>query len=321
MAEVKIKNPVETPNTESFNDRVEDVYQAPQTASNLKQESPETAVRSKGLSQEELNDPNKIRVEIADRNAPVVVLFGPPSCGKTMTLVRLTRFLRKKGYTVEPVREFRPSYDTFYKSLCDDFNDMIASEDAAQSTSRINFMLAKVRLNGRTICQILEGPGEYCFNPSEPQAKFPKYFNAIIGSPNRKIWLTFVEPGHTNVRMDVEERRAYVEKIKGLKVRIRPSDRIVFVFNKIDETSFVLSPGRISEELARQEVDFQYPGIFKPFKNEVPILNLWNPYLCDFVPFQSGDYCMAADGTLTFQESSNEYPMKLWNLIMRKIRG
>ena len=55
-----------------------------------------------GLTSEELNDPNKISVTIADKEAPIVVLFGPPACGKTMTLVRMTRFLRENGYTITP---------------------------------------------------------------------------------------------------------------------------------------------------------------------------------------------------------------------------
>lgn len=51
----------------------------------------------KGLSEEELNDVNKIRITINDSSAPVVVLFGPASCGKTMTLVRLSRYLQGQG--------------------------------------------------------------------------------------------------------------------------------------------------------------------------------------------------------------------------------
>ena len=43
----------------------------------------------KGLSKEEYDDPNQIRVTIADPKAPLVVLFGPPACGNTMTLLRL----------------------------------------------------------------------------------------------------------------------------------------------------------------------------------------------------------------------------------------
>ena len=44
-----------------------------------------------GLSAVEVNDPNKIQIEIADKEAPIVILFGQPACGKTMTLVRMTR--------------------------------------------------------------------------------------------------------------------------------------------------------------------------------------------------------------------------------------
>ena len=112
-----------------------------------------------GLTKEELNDPNKISVTIADKDAPIVVLFGPPACGKTMTLVRLTRYLRENGYTITPIRTFRPTYDSNYSEICDNFDVMMNQDDAAASTSKISFMLVKVSKNGRTICQILEAPG------------------------------------------------------------------------------------------------------------------------------------------------------------------
>ena len=104
-----------------------------------------------GLSAEELKDYNKISVTIADKDAPIVVLFGPPACGKTMTLVRLTRFLSENGYTITPVRTFRPTHDTNYSDLCDNFGTMIYQDDAAKSTYRISFMLVKVSKKGRKI--------------------------------------------------------------------------------------------------------------------------------------------------------------------------
>ena len=36
-----------------------------------------------GLSNVEMNDPNSIHVTISDPKAPLVILFGPPACGKS----------------------------------------------------------------------------------------------------------------------------------------------------------------------------------------------------------------------------------------------
>ena len=104
-----------------------------------------------GLSEEERNDVNKIRITICEKTAPVIVFFGPASCGKTMTLVRLSRFLQKQGYELIPDRSFRPSYDKNYKNLCDNFSKIVNSDDAASRTDNISFMLVKVFKNGRTI--------------------------------------------------------------------------------------------------------------------------------------------------------------------------
>ncbi len=117
-----------------------------------------------GFNTEELKDPNKINVTIADKEAPLVILFGPPSCGKTMTLIRLTRHLKSIGYKISPIKSFRPSFDENYKRICDNYDIMVNQNDAAKSTDRINFMLVEIlNSNSRRLCQILEAPGEfYC---------------------------------------------------------------------------------------------------------------------------------------------------------------
>ncbi len=278
-------------------------------------------VDENGMSSIELNDANKIKVTIADYKTPLVVLFGPPACGKTMTLVRITRFLQSKGYTVQPVTSFRPTYDKNYSSMCDKFDSMINSDDAAQSTSKINFMLVQVMYGGKPLCQILEGPGEYYFKPEDPKARFPKYVNAIISSGNRKIWAIMVEPDKTNKRMDAAVRKNYVNKIHHLKTHISPRDKVVFVFNKIDETPFVVGPGNIKVSLALQQTDFLYPNIFVPFKNQNPITKWWRENNFDFCAFQTGAFSEAADGTLTFEEGHDIYPRKLWEIILKRIRG
>ena len=96
-------------------------------ASNISDSSTIDRNEIKGLSKAEYEDPNQIRVTIADTKAPIVVLFGPPACGKTMTLVRLARFLNKRGYIISPIRTFRPNDDLNYVELCkaENFNNII----------------------------------------------------------------------------------------------------------------------------------------------------------------------------------------------------
>lgn len=279
-------------------------------------------VNSNGLSSEELTDANKIKVTIVDKNTPIVIMFGPPACGKTMTLVRLTRYLKNfTGYGVTPIKSFRPAYDSNYKSICENFDQMINSDDAAESTSRISFMLVNVMYKGKPVCQLLEGPGEYYFNPDRPKDSFPAYVNTIKNSNNRRIWLIMVEPDDTNSLMDQTARRNYVDKVKKLKSMIPPKDKIIFLFNKVDATSHVISPGEVRyADLMKTTKNF-YPNIFVPFSNENPITKLWKPYNFDFVAFCTGDYTRTADGDLTYQEGPDTYPRKLWSIIKKRING
>lgn len=274
--------------------------------------------RIKGLNLEELNDPNKINVTIADKDAPVVILFGPPACGKTMTLVRMTRYLRENGYAITPIRTFRPTYDTNYSEICDNFDIMMNQDDAAKSTSRISFMLVKVSKNGRTICQILEAPGEYYFNPKAPKSPFPRYFNAIKSSRNRKIWTIMVEPDWENE----VDRLNYVDRIRKLRTQMAIKDKTIIIYNKIDKTEFLIdNSGNAHYGLARKNICDLYPGIFDPFINNTPISRWFTPYKLDFTIFQTGDYSTAADGTSLFEQGPDVFPRRLWKIILKHVKG
>jgi GTPase SAR1 family protein len=270
----------------------------------------------RGLNALEMNDPNSISITISDTDAPLIVLFGPPACGKTMTLVRLTRYLQNEGYTIAPIRTFRPASDSNYVDICTNFDTMINNVNAAESNARISFMLVEVIKNGRRLCQILEAPGELYFDPKEPNTPFPNYVNTIISSNSRKIWTIMVEPDWLNQT----DRKNYVSKITLLKKKMRPKDRVVFVFNKIDLTNFVHNVGNINNSEAIKEIQNLYPNIFIPFLNQNPITKLWKKYNCNFVPFQTGSYTKAING-ITYQEGPREYCVSLWNTLMKKIYG
>lgn len=272
-------------------------------------------------SAEELSSPEAISVNVADETTPIIVLFGPPASGKTMTLVRLSRYLKSLGYTIEPIRAFRPSHDDNYKKICDGFNKAVSSEWAAELTKGLNFMLLKVSMRGKPICQILEAPGEHYFNPadeSEPKKSFVGYISNIINSPNRKIWIDIVEPDWK----DIGDREKYVGKISLLKSCISRKDKTVFLFNKIDKTEFVHGQGEVWMKPAGKYVSDNYPGIFIPFKNFSPISSLWRPYNCSFVPFVTGSYTpteVKGESKVKYEAGPGAYPRRLWNEIIKML--
>ena len=274
--------------------------------------------RIKGLSQVEMNDPQQIRVTVSDHDKPIVVLFGPPECGKTMTLIRLTRFLNDNNYTVSPDPDFRPSFDKNYKDLCLGFNSMVNSDEAADASPNIAFMLVDVFKDGNLLCHILEAPGEHYFSPTDPEAQFPNYVQRIINTKNRKVWMTFLMPDWK----DLQDRRNYVLRIKALKSRTRKSDDFVLLFNKVDETpNLVRSIGEVNEEALLKYAFDKYPGIDTLFQNTNPISSIWRKYDCTFVPFQTGTYGLDAQNRKTFEAGPDEYCETLWNTILKYIHG
>lgn len=257
-------------------------------------------------------------VNITDPKAPLVILYGPTSCGKTMTLIRLTKHLRNKYHcTVTPDRTFRPAKDKAYQEDCDKFNQTVNDPIAAHGTS--GYMLVDVVYQGRTLCKILEAPGEYYFDPKNPKKKYPHYLSKIIAAPNRKVWCAFVEPNW----MDPNNRADYRDRIKDLKPTMTPTDQMVFVFNKIDTTGYVIKPGVVNEKEAVNRISQLYQGIFDEFRNDIPILKWFQPYTCMFVPFQTGIFSDGedADGNqITLYAEGNEaYPERLWKVIKKSI--
>mgnify|MGYP000845710214 FL=1 len=263
-------------------------------------------------------DVNSIQITISDKQTPLVLLVGPPACGKTMTLIRLARYLKEKGYQLEPVRTLRPSTDKAYLDLCNNFNSMLSTPLAAEATNLISFMLVRVLDKGKVICQILEAPGEHYFNPNDPHSPFPTYLNQVFADRMRKIWTFIVEKDWR----DEQNRLDYVQRIREFQLQIHPRDRALFLFNKIDLTKFVIGRGRVNRSAAKKDVEDSYPGIFEPFRNTHPITSLWKPWRCEFLPFQTGTYTVNnRNGQLYFQAGADDYPAALWQYLLHYIRG
>jgi hypothetical protein len=270
------------------------------------------------MTEEEVRDPNRIEVVISDPS-PVIVLFGARTSGKTMTLVRLTRYLRKLGYQVEPDRIFRPSKSKHYQTMCDEFDKTIANNTiSGEGTQAISFMLVKVmNAHGEPICQILEAPGEHYFDADFPTKPFPNYINNICNIDNPKTWVFIVEKGWK----DDSTRRLYAQKIKEMESQIETKDKIIFTCHKADLHKALLHPNPNVPQFFT-DIKNQYPEIFDKYKNKNPITSLWRKYNFNFVVFSAGTFNETEDKiTQTYNQSKDKYPAWLWKAIFKTIKG
>lgn len=276
--------------------------------------APEILENNYGLASEEIQDVNRISVTISDP-CPIVILFGAKTSGKTMALVRLTRYLHdNEKYTVEPDEAFRATTRA-YGEMCKNFNNIVNDDNAAGGTSTIGFMLITVRNeNSDPICQILEAPGEHYFDENDQNAPFPRYINDILTKTNRRIWLFIVERNWKSEGV----RRAYADKIKSMLNIMPKKDKVIFICNKADLSRNLLLNNRPNTKQFKKDIKNQYPGIFTAYKSKRPFFSIDN---YQFVAFSSGIFNDTLTGGQTYTPSEDFYPATLWAKIKKAIWG
>ena len=198
-------------------------------------------------------------IKIVDKKAPIVMLFGPPTSGKSMTLVRLARYLRKFGYTVKADTTFKA--DDTYKERCEKFHKNLNTTEALLGNALNEFLMVKVINHSTTVCQILEAPGEHYFNPKKPEEisarNFRPYLTQIIRNlPNRKIWV-YITEAEWNVHASVKD--SYVGRIRNCKHQLlRNSDRVVILYNKVDQKEELFEDGKLHVSSAEKAMTVSY---------------------------------------------------------------
>ena len=261
-------------------------------------------------------------IKIGDKKAPIVMLFGPPTSGKSMTLVRLARYLRKQGYTVKADPTFKS--DDAYKARCEQFHKNLNTTEALQGNALNEFLMIKVINHGTTVCQILEAPGEHYFNPQKPEEVSPRIFRPYLTEinrnlANRKIWV-FITETEWDVNATVKE--AYVSRIRGCKDQLlKRTDRAVILYNKVDKKEELFEDGRLHIDSAEEAMKNEYEGLATVFKNPNPITRWWRPFNYRFVPFCTGYYTKQVGGKHKYNESEERYPRQLWAELMKCFKG
>ncbi len=271
------------------------------------------------LTEAEIKDPNSIIVEISTQS-PIVVLFGTPSSGKTMALIRLTRYLRENGFNVEPVRDFRPTNSAFYQECCDEFDNFVNSDVAPPSTGKLNFLLLNVTKNGNSICQILEAPGEHFFNKSSQNEEFPTYIHSVANNSLSKVWIFFLEKGWESDGI----RSGYAKRITNLFGKVRSKDSIILLCNKADVQRDYIDGDKPMVSKFQRDINQLYPAIFEKLGESKGVFGKMfasKSYKSEFVVFSAGAFTSRQDGGKTFIAGSSYYPAKLWEAISRAVKG
>lgn len=277
----------------------------------------DTIDKNYGLTEEEVQDPNKIQVTISDP-APIIVLFGARASGKTMALVRLTRYLKENGYQVEPDKIFRRSNSSKYEEMCNKFDESVSSDVAAASTNILSFMLVKVMDKwGKPICQILEAPGEHYFDDENIKMPFPRYINSIHQKSNAKTWIFIVE----NDWKDNTTRNQYANKIIEMQSLISHNDKVIFLCHKSDLSPHLINRRNPNAQQFFVNIKNQYPGIFTKYQNHNPITRLFKPRNFDFVVFSAGTFSDCLDGSQSYEQSEGKYSAALWKGILKTVKG
>lgn len=294
------------------------------TDENIHENGTDNAGNSENSSQQASTQPNKITVHVNDKTSPILLLFGAPSSGKTMTLVRLAKYLRTKGFTLSVDKNF--CTDAWeYPVNTKKFNDMLSTTESRPGTGRNDFLFIKIADgHGKTILQILEGAGEDYFpsikvpGTDRSRTPFPPYMTGIFTGPNKKIWLFLTEPDWRTY----EEKQDYVERIGYCKKQyVSPRDKSIIVYNKVDKTDYVYGPGLVNIPNAMKGCTEEYPGLFDKFKN--PSVLPWaDKYTFKFVPFSTGVFSESSGNEPQhYDPSSDKYPQALWETIVKCIKG
>ncbi len=274
------------------------------------------------IVRQDLNEVNEVEPDISEDDAPLVIFYGPKNCGKTMALVRLAKYLGSSH--LSPEKTFRD--DDPYKETCNNFEEVLKSDDAAASTSAFGFILVNLYDKGyKKVARILEAPGEHYFSEENPDAGYYAYFSDHISSnKHKRIWCFFV-PLHWGKR---ETRKEYAAKINGLlggkNPMIKKNDKVIFICSKADGLSVkegnqnnlmdtIYSRLKKDSDF-KKEVEKRYEGIFKNFSD-----GFWTgrekPF--KFITFSAGCFTKLSN-KIRYDVGEASEPEKLFKIIKKE---
>lgn len=261
-----------------------------------------------------------ISVHVTNTTAPIVLFFGAPSSGKTMTLVRLAKYLRSKGYQLTVDSNFcRSAWE--YEENMNNFHEMLGTQYALKGTNRNDFLFIQIKdSKGNVVCQLLEGAGENYF-PTQGRNRaslaFPRYMTEVFSTPNKKVWTFITEP---NWRVDFNDKQEYVSRIQYCKSQFSGNkDKFIVLYNKVDLSGTMIDKDSVNVKAAMKMCNDEFSNIFKTFEKD----GLFGKSIkCEFVPFSTGRFGeLNSSGRINYTPSAASHPARLWDAILKSIKG
>lgn len=265
------------------------------------------------LTIEEIVTHESLTAHIPQPSIPIFMPFRYCASGGTMLIRRLCVYLRDIGYEINVVRDFLNWKG--YEKATEYYESSFDSLEAAPGNSVRDQYLIEVCKKNRSICYILDMQGELQANYPYESRNLVPFFMQIVCGDNPIIWGILIEKdmGHCSFNVD-----CYCKAIANIKRYMKPFDKTIVIFNKIDETPFMLSPCSVNQKGAYNYARKKYPDLFNLFKTSNMFQRLAHPYNCDFVTFSSGYYSYDDIRHIRcYANSNNCFPMALWEHILK----
>lgn len=260
------------------------------------------------------------RICIADQRTPLVVFFGPSAAGKMMAIKRLSLYLETFGCHIVPDFLLIPPEDKQYERRCANFMEFVHSEKYINFGAQPRILLAKV-LNhrGMPICQLLKLPGDSCFDIDFVNEDYPQYFNYIINSPNKKIWVFFLDD------YTMMYRNAFTSRALRLMKMISHHDEMVFLRSKVDtRREYYNQSGVTNMSLIANEIYGNYPALtdfaYHFLKSKTSWMIKFFPRKCDLVAFSAGSFHITPEHSEIYTQGVDLYPEQLWRVIKKNLK-
>lgn len=251
-------------------------------------------------------------IDIGDVRGPMVIFYGPREIGKTVATMRLLHYIRNHQ---ECEYAFASGFRTDERSgdAKRQFREGMQNiRNIPPRTSNFNFLLLSITQRGRPLFNLLEAPGEHFFSEQNPgDLSYPMYLNQLFRSDEKKIFVLFLED---DLMGSNGLREQYSMKISNLiNQEIQPRrDRLIILFNKIDQNPELFRGGRVNEQAIKNKVygTPSYQKLIDTIRSNRTLREVL------FVPFYSGNFVTEDRWNM----SETFYPQMLWNAINRHLR-